>query len=116
MARLLKTRGAEGAARLLVAECDGLIRDGSELILTSAIQDLYDGDMVLFRSGGELGAGICVSADEDGLHSMISFTPWRTFRIGLEALGEGVFAFRPAPHHMEICAELRADGAGVRIR
>ena len=101
---------------MLVAECNGLIRDGADFRLMSAIQVLDDGDMVLFRSGGELRPGLCVSADEEGLHSMISFTPWMTFRIGLESSGDGVYVFRPAPQHMEICPELRADGDGLRLR
>ncbi len=99
---------------MLVAECDGLIRDGAVFRLMGTIQVLDEGDMVLFRNGGELGSGLCVNADEQGLHAMISFTPWMTFRIGLEASDDGVYVFRPAPQHMEIRPELRADGDGLR--
>ncbi len=115
MARILKTRGAPGAARLLVADFDGYVRDGATLKLRGRPSALRDGDLIAFRHGSEMSAGISISEDAQGLHSLIGFGPSMFLRIGLEAQGDGVYAFRPAPHHMDILPELAAAGAGAKV-
>lgn len=114
MARLLKVRGSEGAARLLGADFDGLLRNGAKLKLRGADRMLHDGDIILFKSAdGDVSPGINVGLDAEGLHSFLWIRPWAHLRIGLQALGDGVYAFRPERQHMEMFPELRADGAGA---
>lgn len=111
MARLLRTADSLAAARLTSADFNGPIRDGAAFQLRGSYRTLYDGDMVLFRGPEGARDGINVDADENGLFASVQFSPWASLRIGLEAVGEGIYVFRPAPHHMEIFPELRAAGA-----
>lgn len=114
MARLLKTRGSEGAGRLLAAEFDGLVRDGATLKLRGSERILQDGDIILFRSAdGGVSSGINVGVDAEGLHAVLWIRPWAHLRFGLEPVGDGVYAFRPAHQHMEMFPELKATGAGA---
>lgn len=100
---------------MLPAKFDGLVRDGASFELAGAYGELHDGDMVLFVHPDGTGSGLNVSSDAEGLHSLITFTPWLHLRIGLEALGKGVYMFRPADHHIETWPALGSDGPGLKI-
>lgn len=102
-------------ARMLVADFDGQLRDGATFQLSRSHLELRDGDMIIFNYPNGPTTGINVESDADGLHSIIQLTPWAALRIGLEARGDGVYAFRPAPHHFEILPALDAAGLGVRL-
>lgn len=113
--RILKTPGSRGAARMMVADFDGYVRDGATFKVVGSHPLLHDGDLLAFNYPEGLAAGISVSEDAQGLHSLIGFGPSTFLRIGLEPLGDGEYAFRPATHHMELWPELAADGQGARI-
>jgi hypothetical protein len=115
MARLLKTRGSPGASRLLVAEFDGLVKDGATFRLRGPHVALRDGDLIAFKYPDELAAGITVSEDSEGLHSLVNFGSGAFLRIGLEALGERGYALQPAAHHIELWPELTSHGTGIKI-
>jgi hypothetical protein len=114
--RILKTPGSIGAARMMVAEFDGYVRDGVTFKVLGSHTSLRDGDLLAFNYPEGLAAGISISEDAQGLHSIVGFGPSRFLRIGLEPLGGGTYAFRPAAHHMELWPELRAGGAGAQIK
>lgn len=115
MGRILKTPGSPGAARMMVADFDGYVRDGATFKVLGSHTSLEDGDLLAFNYPEGLAAGINVSEDAQGLHSIMNFGHSRFLRIGLEPLGDGTYAFRPAPHHMELWPELAADGQGAKI-
>lgn len=115
MGRILKTPGSIGAARMMVAEFDGYVRDGATFKVLGSQTSLRNGDLLAFNYPEGLAAGISISEDAQGLHSLIGFGPSTFLRIGLEPLGGGEFAFRPAAHHMELWPELAAGGEGARI-
>jgi hypothetical protein len=116
MARVLKTVGANHKhARLLCADFNGLVRDGAIFQLKGQPSELRDGDMVMFNHADEVATGINVEEDEKGLCAHISFEPMVSFRVGLENLGEGAYAFRPASHHIELRPSLGPAGKGEKI-
>lgn len=115
MGRFLKTRGWPGAARMLIAGFDGFVRDGATFELRGSQRSVNDGDLIAFDYPDGLAAGISVAEDDDGLYSLVSLGPHRSLRIGLEALGPGIYAFRPARRHVEMWPELSAKGAGAKI-
>lgn len=115
MARILKTRGTPGAARMLVAEFEGAVRDGATFALVGSQTVLRDGDLVAFRYSDGIRAGITIQEDEEGLFCFISFGGAYNIRIGLESQGRGTYAFRPAPHHLQLWPMLTARGEGVII-
>lgn len=116
MGRLLKKAGGQGGhARMLVAQFDGVVRDGATFQLTGQPSELHDEDMVLFSCSDGSTSGINVEEDANGLCAHIRFEPAVSFRIGLDKLGNGVYAFRPAPHHIELRPQLGPQGAGEKI-
>src|SRR5438309_1416924 len=115
MARILKTVGSPGAARMLVADFQGGVKDGATFALRGSQKNLRDGDIVAFCYPDGVRAGITVQEDEEGLFCFISFATAYTIRIGLEAQDEGVYAFRPAPHHLQLWPMLNAAGDGVHL-
>ena len=91
MGRLLKPLGSDGPhGRITTAEFDGILRDGA----TFSAEEVRGGDMILFKGPNGISSGINVSSDEEGLHSMIDVTG-KILRIGIEHVGNGVYAFRP---------------------
>jgi hypothetical protein len=114
MGRILKTRGTPGMARMLVADFQGGVKEGATFGLVGSQTSLHDGDLVAFRYPDGLRAGITVEEDEDGLFCFISFE-YANIRIGLEAQGNGCYAFRPAAHHLELWPKLAAAGEGIPI-
>ncbi|WP_299425925.1 hypothetical protein [Sphingomonas bacterium] len=115
MARLLKVRGAYGHARMLAADFDGRLKDGASFRLRGSADGIADGDLIAFFYPDGVGAGICVEEDDDGLCAHVRAAPSMSFRIGIDDLGDRVFAFRPAPQHLALIPQLRADGAGVLL-
>lgn len=100
---------------MLTAKFDGFVREGASFDLAGAYGELHDGDMVFFVSPDGTGSGLNVSSDDEGLHSLITFSPWLHLRIGLEPLGNGTYAFRPAAHHIETWPALGCNGQGLKI-
>ncbi len=114
MGRILKRAGSPGHARMMVADFDGLVRDGATFKLRGSSTELADGDLVAFNYPEGIGAGLTVEEDEEGLHSLVRFGPAISLRIGLEALGGGSYAFRPASHHIQLWPELGESGTGAK--
>lgn len=116
MARLLGTPGSNGGhANLLIAEFDGFVRHGATFQLKHPSSELRDGDMVMFNYPDGIGAGINVEEDERGLCAHINFEPMVSFRIGLSNLGNGLYAFCPEPHHVELRPDLGPSGTGEKL-
>jgi hypothetical protein len=100
---------------MLVADFDGFVRDGATFQLKDCWTDLDDGDIVMFNYPDGAGAGINVEEDDRGLCAHIAFEPLLSFRIGLKSLGNGTYAFHPAPHHIELRPSLGPTGKGEKI-